>query len=95
MGKWDKDLNALARESKLTENMEPRTDFELIERLTTLYAAGDTNGKARDDFWDTVSFHIGWILKLATAGATRSPAGFHPEDCACCTCYIAAQRQAR
>lgn len=42
-----------------------------MARLKALYAAGDYSGGARDDFWDLVSFHIGWILELAERGAKR------------------------
>lgn len=48
---------------------EPKTDAELIVRLTALYAASDHSEGARADFWDCVSLHIGWVLTLATDGA--------------------------
>ena len=54
------------------EQTEPRTDAELVERLSVLYAAAGHSGGARDDFWDTVSHHIGWILDLAKRGAKRN-----------------------
>lgn len=50
---------------------EPKTDQELVTRLRVLYTAADHSGGARDDFWDTVSDHIGWILELAERGAKR------------------------
>jgi hypothetical protein len=56
----------------MTPDDEPTTDAELIDRLLKLHAAADHSGGARDDFWDTVSFHIGWILDLATRGAKRN-----------------------
>lgn len=56
----------------MTPDDEPETDAELIDRLTKLYAAADHSGGARDDFWDAVSFHIGWILDLAKRGAKRN-----------------------
>ena len=57
--------------SAALEDVEPTTDAELMDRLNKLYAAGDYSGGARDDFWDLVSFHIGWILELAQRGAKR------------------------
>lgn len=56
----------------MTPDDEPKTDAELMTRLFALYAAGDHSGAARDDFWDNVSFHIGWILDLAKRGAKRN-----------------------
>ncbi len=56
----------------MTPDTKPETDAELIERLSALYAAADHSGGARDDFWDTVSCHIGWILNLAKRGAKRN-----------------------
>lgn len=58
------------------EDVEPTTDAELMDRLNKLYAAGDYSGGARDDFWDLVSHHIGWIMDIANRGAKlrkRSP----------------------
>lgn len=51
------------------ENVEPKTDAELMDRLNKLFAAGDYSGGARDDFWDMVSHHISWIMELANRGA--------------------------
>lgn len=48
---------------------EPKTDAELAVRLRILYAASDHSGGARDDFWDLVSYHIGWIVDLVEVGA--------------------------
>lgn len=48
---------------------EPGTDAELATRLRVLYAASDHSGGARDDFWDTVSIHIGWIIDLVEIAA--------------------------
>lgn len=56
----------------MTPDDEPETDAELIDRLFKLYAAGDHSAGARDDFWDTVSNHIGWIIDLAKRGAKRN-----------------------
>lgn len=56
----------------MTPDDEPTTDAELIDRLVKLYAAGDHSAGARDDFWDTVSAHIGWIIELAKRGAKRN-----------------------
>lgn len=42
-----------------------------MDRLNKLYVAGDYSGGARDDFWDLVSIHIGWLLELANRGAKR------------------------
>lgn len=53
------------------EDVEPTTDAELMDRINKLYAAGDYSGGARDDFWDMVSTHVGWILDLANRGAKR------------------------
>ncbi len=56
----------------MTPDDEPETDAQLMDRLTKLYAAAEHSGGARDDFWDTVNFHIGWILDLAKRGAKRN-----------------------
>lgn len=56
----------------MTPDDEPKTDAELIDRLTKLHAAADHSSGARDDFWDTVTFHIVWILDLAKRGAKRN-----------------------
>lgn len=48
---------------------EPTTDAELATRLRVLYAASSHSGGARDDFWDCVSYHIGWIVDLVEIGA--------------------------
>jgi hypothetical protein len=53
----------------MTPDEEPKTDVELAQRLRALYVAGDHSGAARDDFWDTVSFHIGWIVDLVEVAA--------------------------
>jgi hypothetical protein len=53
----------------MTSDDEPKTDAELAERLRVLYRAGDHSGGARDDFWDCVSFHIGWIIDLVEIAA--------------------------
>lgn len=55
----------------MTPDDEPKTDQELVTRLRALYVAADHSGGARDDFWDTVSVHIGWILELVERGAKR------------------------
>lgn len=56
----------------MTPDEEPTTDAELVGRLSALYAAGDHSGGARDDLWDCVSAHIGWIIDLAKRGAKRN-----------------------
>lgn len=43
---------------------ESETDQELARRLRALYEAAEYSGGARDDFWDCVSHHIGWIVDL-------------------------------
>lgn len=48
---------------------EPQTDRDLAIRLRALYGASDHSGGARDDFWDCVSFHIGWIVDLVEIAA--------------------------
>lgn len=48
---------------------EPKTDAELATRLRALYAASEHSGGARDDFWDTVSCHIGRIVDLVEKAA--------------------------
>jgi len=49
--------------------VEPSTDQELAQRLRALYNASEHSGGARDDFWDTVSYHIGWIVDLVEVAA--------------------------
>jgi hypothetical protein len=43
---------------------EPETDEELVDRLRALYDAAVHSAGARDDFWDCVSTHAGWIIDL-------------------------------
>lgn len=50
-------------------NNEPATDQELARRLRVLYEAAEHSGGARDDFWDCVSYHIGWIVDLVEVAA--------------------------
>lgn len=52
--------------------VEPKTDAELAERLRVLYAASEHSGGARDDFWDTVNLHIGWIVDLVMRAAKKN-----------------------
>lgn len=62
----------------MTRDEEPQTDADLVRRLRVLYEASDHSGGARDDFWDCVSHHIGWIVDLAERGArkkARDPSG--------------------
>jgi hypothetical protein len=48
---------------------EPETDADLAIRLRALYVAADHSGGARDDLWDTVTAHIGWIIDLVEIAA--------------------------
>ena len=48
---------------------EPSTDQELARRLRALYSASEHSGGARDDFWDTISHHIGWVVDLVEIAA--------------------------
>ena len=53
----------------MSADEEPSTDFELATRLRVLYDAGEHSRGAADDFWDTVSVHIGWIVDLVEIAA--------------------------
>ena len=50
---------------------EPSTDAELMARLRALYAASEHSQGAKDDFWDCVTYHIEWIMRLARRGAQQ------------------------
>ena len=56
----------------MDRDSEPKTDEELARRLRVLYDAAEHSGGARDDFWDTVSYHIGWIVDLVERGSRKT-----------------------